>query len=453
MTGLHKVGAFVRLSAAMVLAAVVLAWSWSPVLDAQGQGALRPPHLRPIFGEPDPRQTPEQASDGGLSLSGSLFGGYDDDLATDAGLTTPLRPHPEVSGTYSALGGRLLYDRLSDHLTFRANVASTVRYYPQFERFGAGRQFADLSSTWSAPLSRQSTFAVGGMARYSQHGMPFATSAFGSVEEVDDDGQAASEIDYGEDLVEARRRGTVGVEARLAHAIGRRQTVGLVAAAQTSELEGAERLDSYDTGGVFTSEVGRHGLFRAGYTLQLANRGISRYIVHHVDLGGDYQRPLSASRRGLISFSGGSAMLQSRGSTRIFLTGDAALRYALRAPWTVGVRYDRTFNFVDEVREPLFSDGITTDLDGILSRRLEFTGSASARRGTVGMSSSGSPYDMVGARARLRLGLTRNAAAYVEYQFFHYDFANSVDLAAGLPPALDRQTVRVGITFSTRLIR
>ena len=69
------------------------------------------------------------------------------------------------------------------------------------------------------------------------------------------------------------------------------------------------------------------------------------------------------------------------------------------------------------------------------------------------LSEDASPYNVAGGRARLRLGLSRNVAAYVEYLYFHYDFERRVDLADGLPPTLDRQTVRVGLTLNARLIR
>ena len=130
------------LRGAIVLSALVLTWSWAPGVDAQGQAPLRPRQDRPVFGQPDPRQSGDEAKDGGLSLSGSLFGAYDDDLAVDAGTTTPLRPHETVAGTYSALSGRLVYDKISDTLTFRADGASSVRYYPQFQTVTTGQSSA-----------------------------------------------------------------------------------------------------------------------------------------------------------------------------------------------------------------------------------------------------------------------------------------------------------------------
>ena len=96
---------------------------------------------------------------------------------------------------------------------------------------------------------------------------------------------------------------------------------------------------------------------------------------------------------------------------------------------------------------------MTTEFTGVFNRRLDFLGFGSVRRGTVGLSEDASPYNVAGGRARLRLGLSRNVAAYVEYLYFHYDFPRPVDLADGLPQTLDRQTVRVGLTLNTRLIR
>ena len=450
----HARAVFAALRGAIALSALVLTWSWAPGVDAQGQAPLRPRHDRPVFGQPDPRQAGDEAKDGGLSLSGSLFGAYDDDLAVDAGATTPLRPHETVAGTYSALSGRLVYDKISDTLTFRADGASSVRYYPEFQTVTTGRQYANIATMWASELSRNTTFSAGGMARYSDHGLPFdSTIGVQDHPDVGDGSTVPPEVGLGEEIVESRRRGSIGGEARLTRTIGRRQQVGLVAAGEMSALEGAERLDAYGGGGVYTSEVGRTGLFRAGYSLQQVQRGGTDYFVHNVSLGGDYQRPISASRRGFVSFTGGTALLESNGTSRIFATGDATLRYAFRAPWAMVVSYDRAVNFIVEVQEPLLSDGVTTEFSGVFNRRLDFLGSGSVRRGTVGLSDDASPYNVAGGRARLRLGLSRNVAAYVEYLYFHYDFARPVDLADGLPQTLDRQTVRVGLTLNTRLIR
>ena len=45
------------------------------------------------------------------------------------------------------------------------------------------------------------------------------------------------------------------------------------------------------------------------------------------------------------------------------------------------------------------------------------------------------------------------SAVYAEYLFFHYRFAESVRLGAGLPSFFDSRTIRVGVTLMTQLLR
>ena len=77
----------------------------------------------------------------------------------------------------------------------------------------------------------------------------------------------------------------------------------------------------------FNSKVGRYGSFRAGLTRQVIDRGFTRYAVHHINVGGNYGRPLSSSKRAYYTIGGGSATLQSNSDFRMFAVADAGLTY------------------------------------------------------------------------------------------------------------------------------
>ena len=115
---------------AAALLSFLLVWGAAAASHAQAAPEPRPSH--PLFGAADPRDPPPSQLNGGLHFSGSLFGGYDDSLLGGEGLATPpeFQLRPQVSGTYTGYFGRLVFDRLSDHLNLRADVSSAGRYYP-----------------------------------------------------------------------------------------------------------------------------------------------------------------------------------------------------------------------------------------------------------------------------------------------------------------------------------
>jgi hypothetical protein len=429
-----------------VLAAILtLLLLWSPAANLHAQAPDRQSSSA-VFGAPDPRQSPEEGSDGGLNVSGWLFGAYGDEFLSGRAPVTPLQSDPRSHGSYYGFSGRLLYDRLGEQLSMRVNAASTAGYYPAFERFVVRRQFVDISSSWIASPWRTAHVSTVGTAVYSQYGAPF-------TEVMSSPDSQSVEVPEGDDLFGSHRRGTLRGRVQLEQDWGRRKSIGVMAGVQSSVLERSERIDAYDLGGSFNARIARYGTFRTGYTRQAVDRGLVRYLVHQANLGGDYGRPLSTSRRTFVSFSGGTAALESRDSFRVFVTADARLSHELGRSWTGRVRYHRGITFVDEIAAPLLFQGLNADLNGLLSRRIDVGGTASLRQGTAGVSRAPSNYHVYGAVGRIRLALSRRAAVYAEYLFYHYRFGASVPLAASLPYYFDQQTVRVGVTVMTQLLR
>ena len=144
--------------------------------------------VQPLFGAPDPRGE----SDGGLSVTGSLFGSYDDNILLSS-QGSPTRP-PTLPGFglgETLRGAAVGYDTAvffklpSNQPTFEASVVSTGRYFPEFQEYVAGRQMAEASSSVSAEPWRYTNFRLTGSGRYSLNAPPFATAASLSDADVD----------------------------------------------------------------------------------------------------------------------------------------------------------------------------------------------------------------------------------------------------------------------------
>jgi len=48
---------------------------------------------------------------------------------------------------------------------------------------------------------------------------------------------------------------------------------------------------------------------------------------------------------------------------------------------------------------------------------------------------------------RVSRAATRTLSAYAEYLFYYYDFRGSLQLQPGLPPQLQRNVARIGLTW------
>jgi hypothetical protein len=420
--------------------AVLSVLSVPRTLTAQDVPERRP--VRTVFGAPDPRGE----SPGGVSLSGTLFGSYDDNLllgSQGSDTRVPTRPPMQLRGASTGYDTSIFLRLPTEQPTFRASVSSAGRYFPEFEEFVPGRQTAEAMSSVATELGRSTTLNFTGSGRYTMHASPFATVA--SLSDADIDFPDAG------DGVRLRRtndlRGLVGLEREW----GTRKSVELLAGIHSAQIDHSERHEIYDLGARLGITVSQYGAFRAGYTRQDIDRSTGRYVIHHLNLGGDYARPLSASRRAFIAFSAGSAAVESRDRLHLRAIGDADFWYEFKQSWVGALRYRRGVSFIDEIADPMFSDGVSAELTGLLSPRLDFTGSSTYARGAVGVRDSSS-YQMYGARAQLRYALSRVLAVYGDYLLFHYDFAESILLIGGLPSAFDRQAVRVGLTLRTKVI-
>ncbi len=203
---------------------------WSPAANLHAQAPERRPSSA-VFGAPDPRQSPEESSDGGLKASGWLFGAYGDEFLSGRDRSHPCSWILGHNGSYYGFSGRLVYDRLGDQLSMHANAASTAGYYPAFERFAVRRQFVDISSSWTASPWRTGRVSTVGAAVYSQYGTPFTELASSP------DSQSLEAPD-GDDLFGLRRRGTLRGRVQLEQDWGRRKSIGVMAGAQVFRTRG-----------------------------------------------------------------------------------------------------------------------------------------------------------------------------------------------------------------------
>jgi hypothetical protein len=409
---------------------------------------------RGLFGGPaDPTKS-------SLDLRFSAFGGYDDDLLGGYTGGSTLPSAAQQSGMFGSTTAGLTYTKPGDRFAMGADADASVSQYPSLnETNGMYRADGNLS----ARLTRTTRLNAGGDLTYAPEyrlGLFVdPTSLTGSANPF----QTVS-TDYDLFRMNAFRSGG---HFLLTQALGRRARLETFYNIANVDYANNNQLNYRDqvAGIRFVNRFSQRLALRAGYSYDTATYGLfpGTRRVHNVDLGVDYDRPLSRSRRTSISFSTGSAILTGQtefsptfdNKNVYWFTANAALRHEIGRTWTAIGGYRRSVDWREGFVQPFLSDGFTGSLEGLVSRRLRFTSSADYAFGTVGLSTvqGDNRYDSVSGQAGLEYSVSRTVAVFTRYVYYHYHFDSGVVLDPRLVPALDRQGARVGVTIFLPVVR
>lgn len=217
--------------------------------------------------------------------------------------------------------------------------------------------------------------------------------------------------------------------------------------------------DTRRIGGGYSRQMTSRLTLNAGYDYYVSVYGDPqagrRTIVNDVNLGVNYIWPLSFSRRTTVEFSGGTDRVTREGlgtpSVDVLrATGSATVTHLIGRTWTLQGDYNRGLQFVELFPDPFFADSVTTSIDGMLSRRVEFRATAGYADGNLQVSSSGTPgtsRTTTSATARVAYTFARAFEVAADYAYYYYDIGSAVELPVGMVPTLDRQTFRVNLRY------
>jgi hypothetical protein len=202
-------------------------------------------------------------------------------------------------------------------------------------------------------------------------------------------------------------------------------------------------------GGIkFTHHFSRYVGFHTGIASRLAqyarSEGPNRVRTRDVDLGLDYDRPLSFSRHTTLSFSSGSSLVPQNGKTYYRVTGNVSLAHHMGRTWTTSLRYDRGLQFIEAFPRPFFSDAIAAGVKGNPSRKVDLQLSAAYSAGAIGVGGNGGRVGTYTGTAKMNISVNRHVALFSEYLYYHYRLDQQT-LATAFPAKLDRQTARLGL--------
>jgi hypothetical protein len=440
-------------------------------LPARAQAQMRP--FQGLFGtDSDRRQT--------LVANFSLYGGYDDNVVGNSQAGGTATRAAQVGSSLAGVSANLAYAKNGQRLNYALSLDSGARYFPEASDLSAASY--GLGAGLGYKLSRYSRLSLSQAVSYRPR---YQLGLLDSLEDPTLGEAVPSNLDF---TVTKREswiyRTTVGFDRQL----GRRTDLGLTYSFYKQDFQGGDAMlppDPLPTTplpgpgdplsptttfiGTFrdvTIQAGgfklQHKLSRgfglhAGYTYSRADYPApqNRLVEQHIlDIGADYSRGFSPSRKTTFTFSTGSGIIERAGIRRFRLTGTAALVHQFSRMWVGNVRYRRGLGFLGAFDEPYFADTVTTGLTGYLSTRVRWNLQAGYTSGQIGLQTAPDKgVKTVSGSTSMDVVITPLLSAFAQYIYYQYEFQQGVSLPAGLDRQFDRQGVRVGLMLRLPLIQ
>jgi hypothetical protein len=386
-----------------------------------------------------------------LDVSVLLLEAYDDDVFGTTGGSQVNPGTRQVGGYFTMLQPAFDFQWSGRGAQFAATEASALGYYPEL------REVRSISHTGGVGVSVQlgsgTTLFLNQSAAYSPS---YLFGLYPSTAEPAPGDAIPAAPNYSVNDIESYAYGTT---ARLSHGVTRRFTLSGGGDFRYTDFvhnTGVQRdLKSRGLDGEVSYKGTRNTTVHFRYHYLTGNVGLGADTStneHGLDAGMSYSRPLSATRRALFSFSIGSSAVSTVGAPadsqvpgRLYRgSGDAMLGYQF-AQWEARGRYSRGLEFVPGLAQPVFTDGITADIQGLLTPRVDVTFSAGYSQGASALTLNSVHFDTYRGSVRFQIALAKSTAIHAEYLYYLYDFLGSVQLPVGASPRMERNGVRVGL--------
>jgi hypothetical protein len=203
----------------------------------------------------------------------------------------------------------------------------------------------------------------------------------------------------------------------------------------------------------------RYAGFHVGYQRRetwIIGSGRGSQGFNDIDAGADvgYGRAYALTRTTTFAFSTGTSVASSAGApqegelttnTHVVATGNASLTQMIGRSWTASIAYDRSLSYTPGFNVPWLSDNASAAIGGLIGRRLDFVASTQYRSAAIGLGPKN--FDSLLSSAQLRYAIVQSLAAFAYYYYYDYNFGPLVLVPFGVPRDLQRQGVRVGLTY------
>jgi hypothetical protein len=432
-------------AASSALLALLLVGAGAGTASAQD---ATPPESRPyrgLFGGGNPN--PQQ-----LELTWSTFLVRDDNVTAG---TRGYDPMYQASGSFGDAVGTLGYSTHGSHASFAVRGEANGRYYPELHELSEIGGRGDVTVALEYGKNQPNKTSINAYQSYSYQ--PFyALNLFGTTPSQPP--VAGALPSTGSDALTTLTSRDYDGTAKLMRSWGTQTTLVASYEYRRSQL-GANPLPFlWQTANTaFTHKVTKYGALRLGYGYGVGHdgtlEGIPATINQNIDVGIDYSRPLSTTRRTSFGVTTGSSIITSLGIRYYRLVADATVARELGRTWHAKGTYHRGLQYVQGISAPLYADTAEAGIGGLMTKRVNLAFTGAYANGQIGLSAINSPYVTYSGTTTLRFALNRSLSFDAEYHYYYYDFQQSVLVPAGIPPILQRQGFRIGVTAWSGLMR
>jgi hypothetical protein len=385
-----------------------------------------------------------------LTVKFAVNGGYDDNvLAGDSGGVSA-DPRAAKSGGYGQAQSELSYSLNRKRVGFAASLGTTQRRYTSVLGNFLGT-YSGGASGWFQ-VAKHTRLAL----TQSSSFQPFLSYSFFPVPGAFEGELAEGDLPPIENpsfdlAIGKENQWRHSASASLSQGLSSRATLSLGGSYNTANAsQDSLDLKSYSYDGRLSLNISRGLGVHFGYGYRDGGYGgatSNSPVVHNLDIGVDYSRPLSISRRTKLQFGTGSAAMRDLDRTVYRITGNATLSYEFKRTWNAALNYKRDAGFLQNLRAPVFADAVSFSVGGMPTRRLQVATQIGAALGTVGVTASASGYNSYYGTASCNVALSRYAGLNVAYSYYQYSFDSSVELPQLSSRNLDRQSLQGGVTF------
>jgi hypothetical protein len=392
-----------------------------------------------------------------LWLTVSVSGGTNDAENTYSGRST--------AGAHGDADALVAYQRRSGKTTIGAVARSVERYDTSLRTFDVMYGQAGVQL---ATVGVRNQFHAGQSVGYQPY-YQFGAAADPNASPISQTAQ--SHGDFANAALSSIESTTM---VDLTRSIGRRDSLTVAYSRQQTIFRGGELdLTSQNISMRLAHRLTNGVSLRTGYGYRTADGFVTatsrRLRYHDLDLGLDYTRSLSLSRKTAITFRSGSSIVPVDPTTTgqdsavsprriaFVVTGDAAITRRIGRTWSTRLAVNRSVQVLEGFAQPVIANALSTALGGSLNRRTSFSSSAGFTSGTVGVGTGGvaggpDTYASWTGAAGLHIALSRRYGIDAQYSYYGHRFGNGVLLPPGLANDLRRQVARIGLTWRTPIV-
>jgi hypothetical protein len=362
--------------------------------------------------------------------------------------TAPRRRSSTFTGGSAGLG----YSLARGAFSLGASTGTSFSYYRSLPRPRINGYNASMSTSWR-PTYRLSMSA----SERLSYGPFLGLGELPSVLDL-----TGPPVEFLQTDLVVEDRLASNTTAALTYSLSR--NIGLSAGyGQTDDLwkNGLRDLSSRqgNVGLAYGRQIKKYFGFRVGYSYQGTQyRPTSADPTWNFSHGGDFglsfgqNGGLALTRRLRLSFGAGLGSgrgLRPGDRVHYSVTGQAGLTRDIGRTWQASLQYSRGLGFNAFFEEPVLSDTLTAAFGGQISRRLQFSSSASASKGNVGFGRDENTNNLLryAANAGLTCGLTRMVGVSLTYLYSQYDVGAGVVFPLGIDRVGDRHAVRASLSL------